>query len=110
MTVFALGGEDAFLKFHDLAFANQRELSAENYLRWAVMAGVDGGKFQAEFSARRHAAKVDEDVALANRLGIRGTPVFRINGIAFMGAQPIENFKEIVDAQLLATRAASANP
>ena len=104
MTVFALGGADAFWRFHDLVFANQRELSVENYQRWAVMAGVDGAKFEAERSARQQVGKVDEDLALATRLGITGTPVFRINGIPLMGAQPIERFTEIVDAQLVAAK------
>jgi protein-disulfide isomerase len=105
MTVFALGGANAFWKFHDLVFLNQRELSAENYVRWAVMAGIDGAKFETELSARRQAGKTDEDVALATRLGIRGTPVFRINGVPLMGAQPIDSFKGIIDAQLAAARA-----
>jgi protein-disulfide isomerase len=105
MTVFALGGADAFWKFHDLVFANQRELSAENYVRWAVMAGIDGAKFETELSLRRHAGKTDEDVALATRLGIRGTPVFRINGVPLMGAQPLGSFKTIIDAQLAAAKA-----
>ena len=91
MAVFAVGGAEAFWQFHDLVFANQRELSAENYLRWAVMAGVDGAKFaDRTFLQAARVAKVDEDLALATRLGIRGTPVFRINGVPLMGAQPME--------------------
>jgi len=105
MTVFALGGADAFWKFHDLVFDNQRELSAENYQGWAVLAGVDGAKFQAELSTRRQSAKVDEDVALATQLGVTGTPVFRINGIPLMGAQPIDRFKEVIDVQLAVAKA-----
>ncbi len=112
MTVFALGGADAFWRFHDLIFGNQMELAPENYLRWAMMVGLDGDKFQAELSAKHHAAKVDEDVALATRMGIRGTPVFRINGIPLMGAQPIGSFREIIDPQLAAAKelAASGTP
>ncbi len=105
MTVFALGGSDAFWKFCDLALANQRDFSPEHFLLWAVMAGVDGNKLNAELAARPHVAKVDQDLALAIRLGIRGTPVFRINGIPLMGAQPIEAFKEIIDAQLATAKA-----
>ena len=109
MAVFALGSADAFWRFHDLVFANQRELSPENYARWAVMAGVDGSKFEADYAAKRQAVKVQEDVALAARLGIRGTPVFRINGVALMGAQPFESFKAIIDAQLAAAKELSAS-
>jgi len=104
MTVFALGGADAFWKFHDLVFANQKALSPEDYLRWAVMAGVDRDKLEIEQSARLRAAKVDEDVALATQLGVRSTPVFRINGVPLMGAEPKEIFSEIIDAQLAAAK------
>jgi protein-disulfide isomerase len=109
MAVFAVGGGDAFWRFHNLVFANQRELSAENYLRWAVLSGVDGTKFQAELSSKRQAAKVDEDLALAMGLGIRGTPVFRINGVSLMGAQPLEAFKELIDGQLAAAKELAAS-
>ena len=104
MTVFALGGSDVFWKFHDLVFANQQQVSTENYLRWAVMAGVDRARFETERSARMRVSKVDEDVALAAQLGVRSTPVFRINGIPLMGAEPKEIFQEIIDAQLAAAR------
>jgi protein-disulfide isomerase len=104
MTVFALGGADAFWKFHDLVFANQKALSTEDYLRWAVMAGVDRDKLESDQSARLRAAKVDEDMALATQLGVRSTPVFRINGVPLMGAEPKEIFSEIIDAQLAAAK------
>jgi len=104
MTVFALAGADAFWKFHDLVFANQQELSTENYLRWAVMAGVDGAKFQTERSAQLRVAKVEEDVALATRLGVQSTPVFRINGVPLVGAESKEVFKEIIRSQLAAAK------
>ena len=109
MTVFTLGGADAFWKFHDLVFANQQELSTENHLRWAVMAGVDGTKFEAERLARPRVAKVDDDVALATRLGVESTPVFRINGVPLVGAETKEVFKEIISAQLAAAKALIAS-
>jgi protein-disulfide isomerase len=108
MIVFALGGASAFWKFHDLVFDNQRTISAANYRTWAVAAGVDGERFQAALSARSTSAKVDEDAALATRLGITGTPVFRINGIPIMGSQPIDRFKEIIEDQLAAAKELTA--
>jgi protein-disulfide isomerase len=99
-TVFALKGSEAFWKFHDLAFENQRTLTEENYEKWAAQAGVDVAKFKADYKAKKHAAKVDEDQALANKVGASGTPAFRINGVTLSGAQPFEKFKEVIDAQL----------
>jgi len=101
MTVFALGGNDAFWKFHDSLFQNQRSLSEENFEKWAVAAGVDGAKFKAAYAAKKEAAKVDEDLAMSKTIGVTGTPAFRINGITLVGAQPYDKFKEIIDQELV---------
>jgi protein-disulfide isomerase len=100
MTVFGLGGNDAFWKFHHTAFANQQALSDENYEKWAKEAGVDVAKFKAAYAAKKFAAKVDEDLAMAKKVGASGTPAFRINGVTVSGAQPIDKFTEVIDAQL----------
>jgi protein-disulfide isomerase len=99
-TVQALGGD--FWKFHDLAFANQKELTPDNFQKWAVASGVDGAKFKESFDSKKYAAKVDKDLAVSRQLGARGTPAFRINGKTLSGAQPFEKFKEVIDAELAA--------
>ena len=99
-TVFALGGSDAFWKFHDLAFANQKALTEENIEKWAVESGVDKAKFKEAYGAKKYASKVDEDMAVAQKIGATGTPAFRINGVTLSGAQPVDKFKEIIDQQL----------
>jgi protein-disulfide isomerase len=99
-TVQALGGD--FWKFHDLAFANQKELTPENITKWAAESGVDPAKFKAAFDAKKYAGKVDKDLALSKQIGARGTPHFRINGKALSGAQPFDKFKEVIDEQLAA--------
>ncbi len=96
--VQALGGD--FWKFHDQAFANQKALTEENLKKWAVAAGVDGAKFDAAMKSKQYAAKVDQDMALARKIGASGTPAFRINGVELSGAQPFPKFKEVIDAQL----------
>lgn len=99
-TTFALGGNDAFWKFHDLAFENQQGLTDENYEKWAAASGVDVAKFKDAYKSNKYASKVDEDQALAQKVGATGTPAFRINGVTLVGAQPVEKFSEVIDAQL----------
>jgi len=99
-TVFALGGSAAFWKFHDAAFANQQNLTDENFEKWAVEAGVDKAKFKEAYASKKYAAKIDEDMALASKIGANGTPAFRINGVSVSGAQPFDKFKEVIDQQL----------
>jgi protein-disulfide isomerase len=99
-TVHAIAGSDAFWKFHDSAFANQRELNDANFEKWAAEAGADLNKFREAYKAKKYAAKVDADMALAQKIGATGTPAFRINGVTLVGAQPFEQFKTVIDAQL----------
>jgi protein-disulfide isomerase len=100
VSVQGLGGD--FWKFHELAFANQKELTAENFEKWAVASGVDAQKFKAALESKKFVSKVDKDLAMAKQIGARGTPHFRINGKALSGAQPFEKFKEAIDEQLAA--------
>ncbi|MBX3186487.1 MAG: thioredoxin domain-containing protein [Labilithrix sp.] len=98
--VFMLKGSDAFWKFHDTAFKNQQQLSPESYEKWAVAAGVDANQFKTALAAKKGAKKVDEDQAIANKVGANGTPAFRINGVELSGAQPFDKFKEVIDKEL----------
>lgn len=92
-------GSDAFWKFHDLAFANQRELTPEKLEAWAVQAGANPAKYKELVKSPEVKAKVDKDLAMARKIGARGTPNFRINGIEVSGAQPYTKFKEIIDKE-----------
>ncbi|MEN9577163.1 MAG: hypothetical protein RJA70_172 [Pseudomonadota bacterium] len=97
---FAVGGSEAFWKFHDLAFANQKALTEENYKKWAKEIGLDAAKFEAALKDPKNAAKVQKDLAENKTIGITGTPAFRINGVVLSGAQPFERFKTAIDEQL----------
>jgi protein-disulfide isomerase len=99
-TVMGVAGSDAFWKFHDLAFANQQNLTEANFEKWAQESGADVNKFKEAYKAKKYASKVDEDMALATKIGANGTPAFRINGVTLSGAQPFDKFKEVIDAQL----------
>ena len=99
-TVFGVAGSDAFWKFHDQAFANQKDLTPENFEKWAVAAGADLAKFKEALASKKFTSKVDDDMKLAKSVGANGTPAFRINGVTVSGAQPFDKFKEVIDAQL----------
>jgi len=107
--VFAAKGSDAFWKFHATAFKNQRELNDANYEKWAGEAGVDAATFKKFVADPKVAAKVEEDHQIAQKVGANGTPHFYINGVELSGAQPIEKFKEAIDAQLAKAQAKQAS-
>lgn len=103
-TVFKLGGNDAFWKFHALVFKNQRNLSPSNFEGWAAAAGVDKAKFKAMFSANSQKAKIDADLRAGKAAGVRGTPASFVNGVFLSGARPQQAFAAEIDKQLKAAQ------
>jgi protein-disulfide isomerase len=99
-TVFMLKGSEAFWKFHDAAFKNQKDLGPEAYEKWAVAAGVELNAFKTALASKKAAKKVEEDAAVGTKVGANGTPAFRVNGVEISGAQPFEKFKEVIDREL----------
>ncbi len=106
-TVFRLGGNDAFWKWHKLAFDNQKTLSPDAYADWAAQSGLDKAKFNAAYEKQEFAAKVDADLALGAKTGVRGTPASFINGISLPGAVPTAKFVQLIDEQLAAAKSLS---
>jgi protein-disulfide isomerase len=105
--VFMAKGSDAFWKFNQKVFQNQKDESDDNYKKWAAEVGVT----DADFAKYKVAAeqKVKANLADAQKLGVQGTPNFLIDGEALTGAQPIEKFKSIVDAHLKKAAELKAN-
>ena len=99
-TVFRLGGSQAFWRFHDLAFSNQRELGIVSFVDWAAESGVDPKAFGVAFAQKEFAADIEGDMALGKKVGVSGTPASVINGLLLSGAQPIARFQEVIDEQL----------
>jgi len=93
-------GKDKFWKFHDLAFGAQDKLDAENLTKLAKSAGADEKKFKECFDAKKFADFVKKDQAYGEKLGVRSTPTFFVNGQLLSGALPIEQFSEVIDEEL----------
>ncbi|RYE92889.1 MAG: hypothetical protein EOO75_05650, partial [Myxococcales bacterium] len=105
--VFEAGGPDAFWRFHDLVFTNNRSLSDENLAAWAQQAGVDPAAYSAARARPSVAAHVGGDLALARAIGVSGTPMMIVNGVALEGVQDPTSLSTLID-QMLAAAPASA--
>jgi protein-disulfide isomerase len=89
-----------FWEFHDELFKRQNELSPALYDEVAKKLGLDMKKFHASIEGHRHAGQIQADMASGSALGAGGTPTFFINGKKIVGAQPLDQFKQIIDAEL----------
>ncbi|MEE2828559.1 MAG: thioredoxin domain-containing protein [Myxococcota bacterium] len=89
-----------FWELHDLMFQNQRALSVEQLKGYARTVGLDGAAFDTCLDSGKHSAAVTASTEAGAAAGVRGTPAFFVNGQFINGAQPFENFKKIIDAEL----------
>lgn len=96
------GGSAAFFAFLDLAFEEQLKLSDESLNGWTARVGLDPAVVLRRAELPETNAKIERDITLAEKVGANGTPAFRINGKALSGAQPLEAFVSIIDAELAA--------
>lgn len=97
--VHQLGGARTFYCFLEDIFPNQRNLGTGVYQAAAQKCGVNPASMEAEVRAGNPTRKVEADKKLAQDTGSRGTPTSYINGIKLGGAQPIDKFIEVIDAE-----------
>jgi protein-disulfide isomerase len=104
--IHARGGDRAFWAFHDAAFSAKGNSFDEAALDDALRAAGSSQKALEKWMGDGRAArKVDDDVELAKRTGVRGVPAFFINGVFLSGAQPIERFASVIDEELAKAKA-----
>jgi protein-disulfide isomerase len=107
------GEQGKFWEFRHALFGQQDTLASVPYARIAGELGLDVERLEACRQDRRQADNVRADIELARLSNISATPSFVIGrivndefvGEAFSGAQPYENFKARIDAQLEAAQA-----
>lgn len=91
---------DKFWKYHDILFKNQDKLSPDDLKKYAKDVGADTGKFEECVKAQKYVDTVKKDMEYGEKIGVRSTPTFFINGQLVAGAVPIEQFSEIIDEEL----------
>lgn len=91
---------DKFWKYHDLLFKGQGAQGAfddANLEKYAKEVGANVEKFKECYGAKKYEKFVDDDLAYGEKLGVRSTPTFFINGELVSGALPMEQFVETID-------------
>lgn len=102
--------DEAFWHLHDEYFAEQRSMTEANVVDrsrgFLTDTGIDVAAWEActtDASSPEHAAAVevvDRGMALAQAVGVTGTPHFVINGRAISGARPAADFDEVIEQSL----------
>ncbi|MGV3625640.1 MAG: DsbA family protein [Archangium sp.] len=96
----AANEQGKFWPMHDKLFANAQALDRASLERYAQELGLDVGKFKSALDSGKFTKRVEEDSAAGMAVGANGTPTFFINGREFVGAQPFDAFKNIIDEEI----------
>jgi protein-disulfide isomerase len=94
--------QSKFWPMHDALFSDQSKLEPAQLKETAIKLGLDKDKFNACLDKGEMAKVIDEDMAAAEKVGVSGTPAFFINGVMLSGAQPVDEFERVIDAELAA--------
>ena len=94
------GKQGAYWAYHDSLFNGELGLGAEAYAAYAQRLNLDADALGACIAAGGEQAEVESDARAASALGVSGTPTFFINGIPLVGAQPLAQFRSVIDGEL----------
>lgn len=100
LATIAAGKQGKFWEMHTAFFDNQGSLSEEFIVDTAKKLGLNIDKFNTDRASAEATKQLEEDIALAGKNGISGTPGFFVNGVAVKGAYPFDHFKKIIDRWL----------
>jgi protein-disulfide isomerase len=92
--------QNAYWQYHDKLFQGKSGLGESAFKEYASELNLDMAAFDECLSSQRYKDEVQADFDYAAKLGVNSTPTFFVNGIAVIGAQPFEVFKQIIDKEL----------
>jgi len=93
------GEQNAYWQYHDKLFGSET-LGNNVYIQYAQDLGLDMDTFETCITDHKYQAAVQADSDFAVNLGVRSTPTFFINGLAVVGAQPLNIFEQVIDQEL----------
>jgi protein-disulfide isomerase len=89
-----------FWEYNNNLYQAPGDLSKTDLTKRAADLGLDGAAFEACMAANKHEVLVKTNFDEGAAVGVTGTPAFFINGRMLVGAQPIDQFRAIINDEL----------
>jgi len=93
------GEQDAYWPYHEKLFGSEN-LGSMVYTEYAQELSLNMDMFQSCLKDQKYKSAIEADSDFAVNLGVRSTPTFFINGLAIVGAQPLDVFKQVINKEL----------
>jgi len=94
---WAAGQQGKFWEFHDALFEQQKQLGEPLYSSLAKSLKLDVARFDRDRNSKAAESAILQDLQLADKLGINGTPFFVMNGQVFSGDVDLAALEQILD-------------
>ncbi len=94
------GEQGKYWEYHNGLFTYQQGFSRSAFEEIGRQVGLDMNAFTQCLEEQRYKDEVEADYAYAAELGVQSTPTFFINGLALIGAQPYEVFRQVIQMEL----------
>lgn len=85
-----------FWEMHDLLFENNRRLAPEHLVDYAAQLGLDVETFRACLEDPEVIARIREDIAQGEKVGVQGTPTFYVNGWRHEGGRSADELVGLI--------------
>lgn len=101
-----------FWPYHDKLFSeqageNRGVFSKDNLRRFASDLGLNAATFNACLDSGRYATAIKDETAAGQRLGVRATPTFFVNGRKIEGVPSFDQLRQLVEQVTPATPTSS---
>ena len=100
----AAHAEGKFWPMHDKLFENYRQLKRDLVPMWADQVGLKAETITKALEDGTYREAVEQDLADGNKVGVRGTPTFFVNGKRYSGPRTLEAIKPLIEAELAAAK------
>ena len=77
---------------------NRGAFNQDNLKQFAGQLGLDEEAFSQCLDSGKYTDIVQQEKQMAQQLGVQSTPTFVINGTPLIGAQPFENFQQVIES------------
>jgi protein-disulfide isomerase len=94
------GEQGKFWEYYKSLMSVKGDMAEADLLGRAEGLKLDSAAFKTCAASDRHDAAIRDGADVGARLGVTGTPGYFINGRMLTGAQPIEQFQQVIDAEL----------
>ncbi len=94
---WAAGQQGKFWEFHDALFEQQKQLGEPLYTSLAKSLGLDAARFDRDRNSKAAEAAINQDLQLAEKLGINGTPFFVMNGQVLSGDVELAALEQVLN-------------